>query len=151
MIFESSLKTCLVFLEARSLRKKAILKSKRTTKNKVSTGVSSICFPASETEPFITDSEFLKQLQVNLSRLIAYCESAEVTLQREVAEKLANEAVKSARQVQIVQYGGLKLLVPLTKSSDQEVQRLAAHALANLSVNCECHIGFDFMIFFHSF
>lgn len=113
--------------------------------------MSSICFPASETEPFITDSEFLKQLQVNLSRLIAYCESAEVTLQREVAEKLANEAVKSARQVQIVQYGGLKLLVPLTKSSDQEVQRLAAHALANLSVNCECLIRFDFMIFFHSF
>lgn len=53
----------------------------------------------------------------------------------QVAEKLANEAVKSNRQVQIVEYGGLKLLVPLTKSKDQEVQRLAAHALANLSVN----------------
>jgi hypothetical protein len=72
-----------------------------------------------------------------LSRLIAYAESAEVSLQREVAEKLANEAVKPARQVQIVQYGGLRLLVPLTKSVDQEVQRLAAHALANLSVNGE--------------
>lgn len=83
------------------------------------------------------ESEFLRSLQVNLSRLIAYCESAEVTLQREVAEKLANEAVKPARQVQIVQYGGLKLLVPLTKSTDTEVQRLAAHALANLSVNCK--------------
>jgi HEAT repeat protein len=78
---------------------------------------------------------------VNLSRLIAYCESAEVTLQREVAEKLANEAVKPARQVQIVQYGGLKLLVPLTKSTDMEVQRLAAHALANLSVNCTCSVS----------
>lgn len=54
-----------------------------------------------------------------------------------MAEKLANEAVKSNRQVQIVEYGGLKLLVPLTKSKDQEVQRLAAHALANLSVNGE--------------
>lgn len=53
----------------------------------------------------------------------------------QVAEKLANEAVKSARQVQIVEFGGLRLLVPLTKSSDEEVQRLAAHALANLSVN----------------
>lgn len=52
-----------------------------------------------------------------------------------MAEKLANEAVKPARQVQIVQYGGLRLLVPLTKSMDVEVQRLAAHALANLSVN----------------
>eukprot|EP01033_Poteriospumella_lacustris_P003129 gene3129-2302_t len=83
------------------------------------------------------ESEFLRSLQVNLSRLIAYCESAEVTLQREVAEKLANEAVKPARQVQIVQYGGLKLLVPLTKSTDMEVQRLAAHALANLSVNSD--------------
>lgn len=83
------------------------------------------------------DSEFIRSLQVNLSRLIAYCESAEINLQREVAEKLANEAVKPARQVQIVQYGGLKLLVPLTKSTDREVQRLAAHALANLSVNSD--------------
>jgi hypothetical protein len=83
------------------------------------------------------DNAFIRSLQVNLSRLIAYCESAEVSLQREVAEKLANEAVKPARQVQIVQYGGLKLLVPLTKSIDTEVQRLAAHALANLSVNSD--------------
>ncbi len=77
----------------------------------------------------------MRSLQVNLSRLIVYAESAEVSLQREVAEKLANEAVKPARQVQIVEYGGLKLLIPLTKSTDSEVQRLAAHALANLSVN----------------
>lgn len=72
-----------------------------------------------------TDSAFLKSLQVNLSRLIAYAESADVKLQREVmqlcdktsmpvfcvtvlvsplkqvAEKLANEAVKSNRQVQL--------------------------------------------------
>ena len=48
---------------------------------------------------------------------------------------MANEAVKPARQVQIVELGGLQLLVPLTKSPDVEVQRLAAHALANLSVN----------------
>lgn len=77
----------------------------------------------------------IESLRVNLSRLIAYAESADVTLQREVAEKLANEAVKPARQVQIVELGGLRLLVPLTKSADSEVQRLAAHALANLSVN----------------
>jgi hypothetical protein len=32
---------------------------------------------------------------------------------------------------------GLRLLVPLTKSTDEEVQRLSAHALANLSVNGE--------------
>jgi hypothetical protein len=38
-------------------------------------------------------------------------------------------------QVQIVEFGGLQLLIPLTKSHDPEVQRLAAHALANLSVN----------------
>lgn len=44
-------------------------------------------------------------------------------------------AVKPVRQVQIVELGGLKLLIPLTKSTDQEVQRLSAHALANLSVN----------------
>lgn len=97
------------------------------------------------------ESVFMNSLKVNLSRLIAYAESADTQLQREVvektfspcvlivhnqvAEKLANEAVKPARQVQIVEYGGLKLLVPLTKSTDVEVQRLAAHALANLSVN----------------
>lgn len=40
------------------------------------------------------------------------------------------------RQVQIVELEGLKLLLPLTQSKDTEVQRLAAHALANLSVNC---------------
>jgi hypothetical protein len=83
----------------------------------------------------VLGGEFIRQLQINLSRLIAYAESADIQLQREVAEKLANEAVKSARQVQIVEFGGLKLLVPLTRSRDSEVQRLAAHALANLSVN----------------
>ena len=57
-----------------------------------------------------------------------------------VAEKLANEAVKPDRQKQIVEFGGLKLLVPLTKSADPEVQRLAAHALANLSVDGERRI-----------
>lgn len=31
-----------------------------------------------------TDSAFLKSLELNLSRLIAYCESADVSLQREV-------------------------------------------------------------------
>lgn len=56
------------------------------------------------------DSVFLNSLKVNLSRLIVYAESAEVSLQREVAEKLANEAVNSARQVQIVEYGGLTVL-----------------------------------------
>ena len=86
-------------------------------------------------DPFPEDSAFLQSLQLNLSRLIAYAESADPVLQREVAEKLANEAVNGSRQVQIVEYGGLKLLVPLTRSKDPEVQRLSAHALANLSVN----------------
>ena len=84
-----------------------------------------------------SDDEYIQQLRVNLSRLIVYAESADPSLQREVAERLANEAVKPARQAQIVEYGGLKLLVPLTKSLDAEVQRLAAHALANLSVTSE--------------
>jgi hypothetical protein len=68
-----------------------------------------------------------------------------------VAEKLANEAVKSARQVQIVEYGGLKLLVPLTRSTDKEVQRLAAHALANLSVNCESASHYRWCYSIHTF
>lgn len=36
-----------------------------------------------------------------------------------------------------MELGGLGLLLPLTKSSDLEVKRLAAHALANLSVNAK--------------
>ena len=65
-------------------------------------------------------------LRTHLTRLIAYAESADVTLQQEVAEKLANEAVKSERQRQIVEVGGLKLLLPLTKSTDMEVRRVGA-------------------------
>lgn len=37
--------------------------------------------------------------------------------------------------MQIVDLSGLELLLPLTQSTDSDVQRLAAHALANLSVN----------------
>lgn len=83
------------------------------------------------------DSAFIKSLRLHMSRMIAYAESADTVLQREVAEKLANEAVKGERQVQIVELGGLRLLIPLTRSTDPEVQRLAAHALANLSVNAD--------------
>ena len=54
---------------------------------------------------------------------------------QQVAERLANEAVNPVRQTQIVAYDGLKLLLPLTQSDDVEIKRLAAHALANLSVN----------------
>lgn len=43
----------------------------------------------------------------------------------------------ASRQAQIVELGGLKLLLPLTQSKDVEVQRLAVHALANLSVDGE--------------
>ena len=81
------------------------------------------------------DDRYINSLKINLSRMIHYAESADVKLQKEVAEKLANEAVKPSRQEQIVQYGGLKLLVPLARSDNPDVQRLAAHALANLSVN----------------
>ena len=87
-----------------------------------------------------TDSGLINSLKLNLARLIAYAESADIKLQCEVAEKLANEAVKPERQKQIVEYGGLRLLIPLTKSVDFEVQRLAAHALANLSVNADNQI-----------
>ena len=50
---------------------------------------------------------------------------------------LANEAVKPERQMEIVELGGLKLLLPLTQSVDVDIQRLAAHALANLSVHAD--------------
>ena len=44
-------------------------------------------------------------------------------------------SVPADRQVQIVDLGGLNLLLPLTRCDNTEVQRLSAHALANLSVN----------------
>ena len=90
-----------------------------------------------EQEKTDKESTFMQNLKLNMSKMIAYAQSADVKLQREVAELLANEAVNSDRQVQIVEYGGLGLLVPLTKSKDDDVQRLSAHALANLSVNSE--------------
>ena len=86
------------------------------------------------------DTKFTKQLRTQLRQLIHYAKGADTSLQREVAEKLANEAVKPERQVQIVELGGLELLLPLVASTDHEVQRLAAHALANLSVNAENQI-----------
>jgi hypothetical protein len=79
-------------------------------------------------------------LYIILYYLKAYAQSADDKLQKEVAEKLANEAVNPVRQKQIVEYGGLKLLVPLINSRNIEVQRLSAHALANLSVNSENQI-----------
>jgi len=76
---------------------------------------------------------FTDALRVNLQRLLIYAKSSDPALQREVAERLANEAVRADRQAQIVECGGLRLLVQLTRSADVEVQRLSAHALANLS------------------
>ena len=64
------------------------------------------------------DENALQYLELHLTRLIAYAESADASLQREVAERLANEAVKPERQVQIVDLGGLRLLIPLTRSAD---------------------------------
>jgi len=84
-----------------------------------------------------TDEAFSETLRTHLSRLIVYAEGSVPELQRDVAEKLANEAVKPERQAQIVELGGLRLLLPLTNSPDLEIQRLAAHALANLSVLAE--------------
>lgn len=80
-----------------------------------------------------TSESFSDTLRVNLQRLLIYAKSSDPLLQREVAERLANEAVSAERQAQIVECGGIKLLVQLTRSADVEVQRLSAHALANLS------------------
>jgi hypothetical protein len=56
------------------------------------------------------DSSFTEALRVHLSRLIVYAEGSDPILQREVAETLANEAVKPERQTEIVDLGGLRLL-----------------------------------------
>ena len=92
-------------------------------------------------QDFEEDDDFATSLRLHLQRLIFYAASADPQLQREVAERLANEAVKSHRQQLIVDLGGLRLLLPLTKSVDGEVQRLAAHALANLSVNVDNQVA----------
>lgn len=41
-----------------------------------------------------TDEDFTQALRIHLQRLITYAQSADISLQREVAERLANEAVK---------------------------------------------------------
>ena len=74
-------------------------------------------------------------LRIHLTRLIAYAESSDVNLQREVAEKIANEAVKSVRQVQVVEFGGLKLLIPLTKSMDPEVKRSDIYSYMHMLID----------------
>ena len=74
-------------------------------------------------------------LATGYKRLIAYAASGTVAQQRKVAEMLANAAVQPVRRREIVELGGLNLLLPLTKSKDNEVQRLSAHALANISVD----------------
>ena len=72
------------------------------------------------------------------ARCTSFCGSRLTNpLGRQVAEMLANEAVKPERQMEIVDLGGLRLLLPLTQSPDLDIQRLAAHALANLSVHAD--------------
>ena len=56
-----------------------------------------------------SDEGFSEMLRLHLQRLITYAQSADPELQRDVAEKLANEAVKPERQVQIVELDGLQV------------------------------------------
>jgi len=79
------------------------------------------------------DNDFCASLRANMTRCMLYASSSDTKEQAYVAERLANEAVNRDRQAQIVECGGIKLLVPLMKSSNSEVQRLATHTLANLS------------------
>jgi hypothetical protein len=83
------------------------------------------------------DAGFTAALRSNMQRLILYAKSSDPALQKEVAERLANEAIVASRRALIVQLGGLELLVPLSQSRDVDIQRLAAHAMANLSVEAE--------------
>jgi hypothetical protein len=80
------------------------------------------------------DEAFAASLRSNMQRLILYAKSSDPSLQRDVAERIANEAVVSSRRALIIQLGGLDLLIPLAQSRDVDIQRLAAHAMANLSV-----------------
>jgi hypothetical protein len=57
--------------------------------------------------------------------------------------------VQDEHQVTIVKQGGLLLLIPLMTKGDVEVQRLAAHAVANLAVNGQIHLGFAALALLH--
>jgi hypothetical protein len=90
-----------------------------------------------EEDAFVSEEKKDEEIRKEFRKLILYAESAEVNLQRRVAERLANEALDSNRQRQIVRLGGLDLLIPLCSSEDPEVRRLSVHALANLSSDHE--------------
>ena len=49
-----------------------------------------------QVEQAFDDESFADAMRLHLQRLIFYARSADTTLQREVAERLANEAVKRA-------------------------------------------------------
>lgn len=76
------------------------------------------------------DSSFTDALRVHLQRLIVYAEGSDPALQREVAEMLANEAVKPERQMEIVELGGQsaclqRLTIRNTCASDFRAQASA--------------------------
>ena len=77
---------------------------------------------------------FERELRTNMQRLIVYAQSSDASLQRMVAERLANECVREDRRRLIVELDGLALLLPLARARCAETRRMAAHALANLSV-----------------
>ena len=80
---------------------------------------------------------FERELRTNMQRLIVYAQSSDASLQRMVAERIANECVREDRRRLIVELDGLALLLPLARARCAETRRMAAHALANLSVETE--------------
>ena len=93
---------------------------------------------------FVTmpDESFTEALAVHLQRLIVYAQDTDPTLQREVAERLANEAVKRAyhSRIGVVQgsmYGSCcRLFASATPGADCGLGRAQASASAHQVSGC---------------
>lgn len=62
-------------------------------------------------DPF-ADETFTASMRINLQRLIMYAKGSDVMMQREVAEQLANQAVKRALALLLVRAGSATLCTP---------------------------------------
>lgn len=89
-----------------------------------------------------TEQGFSQAFRIHYQRLITYAQSADPKLQREVAERLANEAVNRKRSVTLRARGQAgKNLLPFcmpfgaprsrSASSDRRVERLAVAAASH--------------------
>ncbi|KAM3321945.1 kinesin-like protein KIN-UB isoform X2 [Capsicum chacoense] len=74
--------------------------------------------------------------QVGLQKILSLLESEDADVQIHAVKVVANLAAEEANQERIVKAGGLKSLLTLLRSSnDETIHRVAAGAIANLAMN----------------